>query len=72
MERFNCSFRPSILDANLFDDITQVQLLAEEWVNDYNSKSHMKLWRVKYCWNIEPNGVSACSQLLRSRLHAEG
>jgi len=38
IERFNRSFRESILDAYLFDDITQVQLLAEEWVNDYNSK----------------------------------
>ena len=38
IERFNRSFRESILGAYLFDDITQVQLLAEEWVNDYNSK----------------------------------
>jgi len=38
IERFNRSFRQSILDAYLFDDITQVQLLAEEWVKDYNSK----------------------------------
>ncbi|SHM68997.1 integrase core domain-containing protein [Chryseobacterium polytrichastri] len=38
IERFNRSFRESVLDAYLFDDITQVQLIAEEWVNDYNSK----------------------------------
>jgi len=38
IERFNRSFRESILDAYLFEDIMQVQILAEEWVTDYNSK----------------------------------
>jgi putative transposase len=38
IERFNRSFRESILDAYLFDNVMQVQLLAEEWVTDYNSK----------------------------------
>ena len=38
IERFNRSFRESILDAYLFEDIMQVQLLAEEWVSDYNLK----------------------------------
>ncbi|WP_442591324.1 transposase [Pedobacter sp. AW31-3R] len=37
IERFNRSFRESILDAYLFEDIMQVQILAEEWVADYNS-----------------------------------
>jgi len=38
IERFNRSFRESILDAYLFEDIMQVQILAEEWVTDYNCK----------------------------------
>lgn len=38
IERFNRSFRESILDAYLFEDIMQVQILAEEWVWDYNHK----------------------------------
>ncbi|MCX2481856.1 IS3 family transposase, partial [Pedobacter sp. MC2016-15] len=38
IERFNRSFRESILDAYLFEDIMQIQILAEEWVQDYNSK----------------------------------
>lgn len=38
IERFNRSFRESILDAYLFENITQVQILAEEWIADYNSK----------------------------------
>ena len=38
IKRFNRSFRESILDAYLFEDIMQVQLLAEEWVSDYNLK----------------------------------
>lgn len=36
IERFNRTFRENILDAYLFEDITQVQILAEEWMQDYN------------------------------------
>ena len=38
IERFNRTFRQNILDAYLFEDITQVQILAEEWMEDYNFK----------------------------------
>lgn len=38
IERFNRTFRENILDAYLFEDINQVQILAEEWMNDYNNK----------------------------------
>ncbi|WP_449415906.1 integrase core domain-containing protein [Pedobacter hartonius] len=38
IERFNRSFRESILDAYLFEDVMQVQILTEEWVTDYNSR----------------------------------
>lgn len=36
IERFNRTFRESILDAYLFEDTQQVQILAEEWIQDYN------------------------------------
>lgn len=36
IERFNRTFRENILDAYLFEDINQVQILAEEWMQDYN------------------------------------
>lgn len=36
IERFNRTFRENILDAYLFDDLLQVQILAEEWMDDYN------------------------------------
>ncbi len=36
IERFNRTFRENILDAYLFEDINQVQILAEEWLEDYN------------------------------------
>lgn len=36
IERFNRTFRENILDAYLFEDLMQVQLLAEEWMKDYN------------------------------------
>lgn len=36
IERFNRTFRENILDAYLFEDTMQVQILAEEWMQDYN------------------------------------
>lgn len=38
IERFNRTFRERILDAYLFEDTLQVQILAEEWLQDYNYK----------------------------------
>lgn len=36
IERFNWTFRENILDGYLFEDIQQIQLLADEWMEDYN------------------------------------
>jgi len=36
IERFNGSFRRDVLDAYLFENIQQVRILAEEWMDDYN------------------------------------
>jgi len=36
VERFNRSFREEVLDANLFNSITQAQEAADAWVMDYN------------------------------------
>jgi len=44
IERFNRTFRENILDAYLFEDIMQVQILAEEWIKDYNcNRPHQSL-----------------------------
>ncbi len=44
IERFNRTFRENILDAYLFEDINQVQVLANEWMKDYNySRPHEAL-----------------------------
>lgn len=37
IERFNRHFREDILDAYIFDHITDVEELAEQWRNDYNN-----------------------------------
>ena len=36
IERFNKSFRQEVLDANLFNTLSDVQELADEWLKDYN------------------------------------
>jgi hypothetical protein len=36
LERFNRSFRDEVLDANLFNSISQAQEAADAWVMDYN------------------------------------
>ncbi|WP_414693450.1 integrase core domain-containing protein, partial [Pedobacter sp.] len=44
IERFNRTFRENILDAYLFEDTMQVQILTEEWMQDYNySRPHEAL-----------------------------
>lgn len=70
VERFNRSFRESILDAYLFEDVMQVQILAEEWVTDYNSRRpHETLggktpleYRAEWSLNMQstPAEMTAC------------
>jgi putative transposase len=36
IERFNKSFRVEVLDANLFNSISEVQMAADDWLIDYN------------------------------------
>ncbi len=37
VERFNKSYRNYVLDAYLFEDITQVRILTDEFMDDYNN-----------------------------------
>lgn len=38
IERFNRTYRQDILDAHLFEEISQVRILTEEWIKDYNQE----------------------------------
>ena len=41
IERFNRTYRRDILDTHLFEVISQVRILTEEWIKDYNQeRSH--------------------------------
>ena len=47
IERFNRTFREDVLDAYIFDDLEQLQLMAEQWAYDYNHNHlHIQPWRV--------------------------
>ena len=37
IERFNRSFRTAVLNAYLFETLSQVRVLAEKWIKDYNA-----------------------------------
>jgi putative transposase len=46
IERFNKSLREELLDANLFNTLSQVQDAVDEWVTDYNEyRPHESLGR---------------------------
>ena len=36
VERFNRLYREDVLDAYMFDNIRQVRVLSEKWMEDYN------------------------------------
>lgn len=38
IERFNRTYRQDILDAHLFEEISQVRILTEKWIKDYNQE----------------------------------
>jgi putative transposase len=38
VERFNRTYRQDVLDAHLFEEISQVRILTEEWIKDYNQE----------------------------------
>ena len=37
IERFNRTFREDVLDAYLFDDLNEIRLIAERWLEEYNT-----------------------------------
>jgi putative transposase len=44
IERFNRTYRQSVLDAYIFENMDQVRIISEEWMDDYNiSRPHEAL-----------------------------
>ena len=44
IERFNRTYRQSVLDAYIFENMDQVRIISEEWMDDYNiSRPHEEL-----------------------------
>jgi putative transposase len=38
IERFNRTFREDVLDAYIFENISELRMIAEEWMEEYNEK----------------------------------
>ena len=36
IERFNRSYREDVLDTHIFENINQVRLITDQWIEDYN------------------------------------
>ena len=49
IERLNGPFRQAVLDVQLFEDISQISGLAEEWMKDYK----------RYRPQEEPGGIAS-------------
>ena len=62
IERFNRTYRQDVLDAHLFEDISQVRILTEEWIKDYNMKRpHEALGGITpECYEKEFSSKQAC------------
>lgn len=62
IERFNRSFRSEILDAYCFDNLDQVRILSDLFMEDYNyHRPHESLGNIspkQYHKNVEANGFS--------------
>lgn len=67
IERFNGSFRRDILDAYLFEDLSQIKALAEEWMDDYNNhrphdalngRSPVDLWKTLEEFPTNPQHIT--------------
>ena len=67
IERFNGSFRRDVLDAYLFENINQIRILAEEWMEDYNNhrphdalngRSPVDLWKTLEEFPTNPQNIA--------------
>lgn len=77
IERFNGSFRRDVLDAYLFEDLSQIKVLAEEWMEDYNNhrphdalngRSPVDLWKTLQEFPTNPQGITTTIEPKMSNL----
>lgn len=77
IERFNGSFRRDVLDAYLFENISQIKALAEEWMEDYNNhrphdalngRSPVDLWKTLEEFPTNPQGMTTTIEPKMSNL----
>lgn len=77
IERFNGSFRRDVLDAYLFENISQIKALAEEWMEDYNNhrphdalngRSPVDLWKTLQEFPTNPQKIAMTIETKMSNL----
>jgi len=77
IERFNGSFRKDVLDAYLFENINQVKVLADEWMEDYNNhrphdalngRSPVDLWKPLEEFPTNPQNITMINEMEMSNL----